>query len=611
MKNLLFVLLVLSSLTSVYSQQFHSLDGIEDDQGNTLLLYRLGEEFFFYNPVYKLNTFSLLEEILIQAYYINYPSGEIAKAVLDFEFFPGDENNFMNVGYQINPDNHSYIARNDTIVFGGFDGYWKVDISKQNPLKVFVFGGAGEIRSWDGGYTFPEDSIYPVTNFIPIALADFDDEVMFGFDEDLNFCRNGGVVDTSLVRFDEHSKLLYDVNQFHVYRVNKTYGGYSLNVSNNKGNAFTWTKTYQSENPIYVAIDSTQSGVLYLVDGRKIYKSVNNGYSFNEYKSLPSKLVGIYKKPNSEILYAASKSMIFKVTPDSITIIKSLPFPEEEYGWFPLAIGNKWVYNNYAIEEGIYGGWFSYFTGTKTMEVTKDTIIDSKKYFVVENDIWSFEVFLPKMFLRVDSSTGFIYRYWEELNGEFIFHNLNAEIGDTIFYPPYPSNPFYILSGEQPINYLGINTFERGYWEYLPCSCSHTLIKGFGLARTLFWEFGGSENTLKGCVINGVLYGDTTFVVDVEEEQNPIPTEYKLEQNYPNPFNPSTKISWQLPISSWVTLKIFDALGREVETLVNEYQNSGNHSTLYIVNSTLPSGIYFYQLKAGGYVETKKMMFLK
>ena len=54
--------------------------------------------------------------------------------------------------------------------------------------------------------------------------------------------------------------------------------------------------------------------------------------------------------------------------------------------------------------------------------------------------------------------------------------------------------------------------------EYLPCSCYHTLIKGFGLASTFFSEFGGSESTLKGCVINGVLYGDTTFVVDVEDE---------------------------------------------------------------------------------------------
>ena len=86
----------------------------------------------------------------------------------------------MNVGYEINPDNHSYIARNDTIVFGGFDGFTKVDISKQNPQKVFVFGGGGEVRSWDGGFTFPLDSIPAVANFIPIALADFDDKVLFG-----------------------------------------------------------------------------------------------------------------------------------------------------------------------------------------------------------------------------------------------------------------------------------------------------------------------------------------------------------------------------------------------------------------------------------------------
>ena len=174
-----------------------------------------------------------------------------------------------------------------------------------------------------------------------------------------------------------------------------------------------------------------------------------------------------------------------------------------------------------------------------------------------------------------------------------------------------PGNPYYILMDDQPINYLGTNTYERVYWEYLPCRCSHRLIKGFGLASTYFNEFGGSESILKGCVINRVLYGDTTFVVDVEDEQNPIPTEYKLEQNYPNPFNPSTKISWQSPVGSWTTLKIFDALGREIETLVNEYKEAGNHSALYIVNSTLPSGIYFYQLKAGEFIETKKMLLIK
>jgi hypothetical protein len=89
-----------------------------------------------------------------------------------------------------------------------------------------------------------------------------------------------------------------------------------------------------------------------------------------------------------------------------------------------------------------------------------------------------------------------------------------------------------------------------------------------------------------------------------------IPLEFRLNQNYPNPFNPSTKISWQVPEAGLVTLKVYDVLGREIETIVEGYYDAGNHSTLYIVNSTLPSGVYFYQLKAGDLIQTKKMILL-
>jgi hypothetical protein len=83
-------------------------------------------------------------------------------------------------------------------------------------------------------------------------------------------------------------------------------------------------------------------------------------------------------------------------------------------------------------------------------------------------------------------------------------------------------------------------------------------------------------------------------------------------QNYPNPFNPSTKISWQLPEANYVSLKIFNSLGEELITLIdNEYQEMGTHSKLYIVNSSLPSGVYFYRLQAGNYIGTKKMVLLK
>ncbi|MFZ1279968.1 MAG: T9SS type A sorting domain-containing protein, partial [Ignavibacteriaceae bacterium] len=107
--------------------------------------------------------------------------------------------------------------------------------------------------------------------------------------------------------------------------------------------------------------------------------------------------------------------------------------------------------------------------------------------------------------------------------------------------------------------------------------------------------------------------GGVTFI---EEEENNFtqPKEFLLQQNYPNPFNPSTKISWQSPVGSWQTLKVYDILGNEVATLVDEYRNSGNYEVDFNPASSiknLASCVYFYQLRVGDYVETKKMILLK
>ncbi len=101
--------------------------------------------------------------------------------------------------------------------------------------------------------------------------------------------------------------------------------------------------------------------------------------------------------------------------------------------------------------------------------------------------------------------------------------------------------------------------------------------------------------------INGATQIDNEFI---------LPEEYFLSQNYPNPFNPETKISWQVPAGCFQTLKIFDVLGREVTTLVNEYRPAG----IYQINfnaGDLPSGIYFYRIKAGNFIEIKKMILIK
>ena len=89
-----------------------------------------------------------------------------------------------------------------------------------------------------------------------------------------------------------------------------------------------------------------------------------------------------------------------------------------------------------------------------------------------------------------------------------------------------------------------------------------------------------------------------------------VATQYSLTQNYPNPFNPVTKINFSLPTNGLVTLKVYDNLGREVRTLVNEMRNAGEYNVSFDA-SELPSGIYFYKLTSGNFVDTKKMLLVK
>lgn len=93
---------------------------------------------------------------------------------------------------------------------------------------------------------------------------------------------------------------------------------------------------------------------------------------------------------------------------------------------------------------------------------------------------------------------------------------------------------------------------------------------------------------------------------------NEIPSQFYLSQNYPNPFNPTTIISYRLSVISKVSLKVYDLLGREVATLVNEEQLPGSYNSQFsISHSQLPSGVYFYRLQAGNFSETKKMILIK
>jgi hypothetical protein len=111
------------------------------------------------------------------------------------------------------------------------------------------------------------------------------------------------------------------------------------------------------------------------------------------------------------------------------------------------------------------------------------------------------------------------------------------------------------------------------------------------------------------------------IINEAEDENNGLnPDQFGLSQNYPNPFNPITNFEYRISNSEFVSLKVYDVLGNEIATLVNEEKPAGEYKVQFDISNLsggisakggYASGVYFYQLKAGNYIETKKMVLLK
>jgi hypothetical protein len=107
---------------------------------------------------------------------------------------------------------------------------------------------------------------------------------------------------------------------------------------------------------------------------------------------------------------------------------------------------------------------------------------------------------------------------------------------------------------------------------------------------------------------------ETPTSVDIQTDSNLNPISFVLYQNYPNPFNPVTSIQYAIGSRQFVLLKVYDVLGNEIATLVNEEKPAGNYEVEFsrgLIHQTLRSGIYFYELRTDGFVETKKMVLIK
>jgi hypothetical protein len=175
-------------------------------------------------------------------------------------------------------------------------------------------------------------------------------------------------------------------------------------------------------------------------------------------------------------------------------------------------------------------------------------------------------------------------------------------------------------------NIFNLNIKSKSfYWtNYFEGGDRHRLVLGIGRVRIdQYGAHFSMGHTLQGCLINGVLYGDTSLV-GINQISTEIPIDYSLSQNYPNPFNPATRIRFSIPLSRGVSegrgvltkLIVYDALGREVQTLVNENLSPGTYEVDFD-GSNLPSSVYYYKLEVSDHsnplrvTETKKMVLIK
>ncbi|RPI75117.1 MAG: T9SS C-terminal target domain-containing protein [Ignavibacteriales bacterium] len=369
---------------------------------------------------------------------------------------------------------------------------------------------------------------------------------------------------------------------------------------------------------MFISTDYSQTGSVYLADGKNIYYSGDYGSTFNNYKTLDRNIVGIYKKPDSNILYAATRYDIYEITTDSISVIKHLEPDPGLADYYPLAKGNKWVYREITCMDDPF---VECDTTINVVEISGDTTLSNgHKYFIVEG-LDTYE--------RFDSSDATIRRYGEDTlftNHEYIIESLSAEVGDTLctnrFFPyTFNCEAPKIFERETTANLFGNNYPKKVYQLQYVFWINYSLVKGIGIdSMFTAFDFGYTSSELLGCVIDGVLYGDTT-TVGINDEPANIISQFVLFQNYPNPFNPTTKIKYSIPnvethrdASLQVVLKVYDVLGKEVATLVNEEKQPGVYEVEFqssVGSRQLASGIYYYQLKAGNFTETKKMVVLK
>ena len=420
-----------------------------------------------------------------------------------------------------------------------------------------------------------------------------------------------------------------------------------FSLSQNYPNPFNPTTTIRFAIPSNVKSEmSNVKIIIYDVLGREVQTLVNENLSPGTYEvdfdgsNLPS---GIYYYTlNFKFFYRNKKDGVNKMKTFKFLFLLPfliLTFNSNTYSqsgnfadFFPLQVGNVWVYQHNA-----FGNPPCYCNEKIRVKVTGTIVNNGKTYF--QSQVSTIVISCPggcgsrllpfDSLLRVDSASAKVLRYAPGAGcitpNETLMDSLKARLNDTIWvycqHPVWYST--YICSDTNNITIFGTSRQARRFYILgFEGGWARTYVKGIGLTGSNCYAVSCNGSTqLLGCVVNGILYGDTSFITGVNQISTEIPEKFSLSQNYPNPFNPTTTIRFAIPSNvksemSNVKIIIYDVLGREVQILVNENLIPGTYEVDFD-GSNLPSGVYYYKLEVSDpstplrVTETRKMVLIK
>lgn len=269
-------------------------------------------------------------------------------------------------------------------------------------------------------------------------------------------------------------------------------------------------------------------------------------------------------------------------------------------------IGDEWYYRKLKIDRYDHSNDITTFIQKQVVDTTTEgylriaiseiydekIINESYEYWDLKNNIYS---------IMFSNLTSF------EINSFIELYDKNDKDSSSLF----TTSGWYIVNDS--VTVLGIKTKVQSRGSY---QAAHTFESNFQRVTSedlgLYYQNETkSPNTfilelnLIGAKINGAYYGTLNNVKPTASVLS-----YSLSQNYPNPFNPTTTIRYQIPQAGFVSLKVYDILGKEVTTLVNEEKPAEVYNIVFD-GSSLSSGIYFYKLQSGSYTETKKLILMR